>query len=317
MNEVYLEVLRPGINTTIQDKGRFHLYHIGITVSGAMDQSKFQISNALVNNDLNEGVLEFAYQGPCLKLVNGNINIAITGNVNFNILRKNSTTEEGICFKNYFLEDGDQIDIISTKNSVFGYFAVQGGFKTDKVWNSLSINTKAKVGPNNGEKFSLRQKIYINKSKTEKLLEKKIDYNFLNENIIRVIKGTNYNYFSESALNIFFKEEYTVSNLSDRMGMRMEGPKLENITNTNIKSEGLVKGVIQVPADGKPIIMFSDHGTIGGYPKIAVIISADLDKVAQLPPGSKIKFEEVSLINAENYFKDHIKNINKYIREIK
>ena len=317
MNEAYLEVLRPGINTTIQDKGRFHLYHIGITVSGAMDQSKFQISNALVNNDLNEGVLEFAYQGPCLKLVNGNINIAITGNVNFNILRKNSTTEEGICFKNYFLEDGDQIDIISTKNSVFGYFAVQGGFKTDKVWNSLSINTKAKVGPNNGEKFSLRQKIYINKSKTEKLLEKKIDYNFLNENIIRVIKGTNYNYFSESALNIFFKEEYTVSNLSDRMGMRLEGPKLENITNTNIKSEGLVKGVIQVPADGKPIIMLSDHGTIGGYPKIAVIISADLDKVAQLPPGSKIKFEEVSLINAENYFKDHIKNINKYIREIK
>ena len=63
--------------------------------------------------------------------------------------------------------------------------------------------------------------------------------------------------------------------------------------------------------------MLSDHGTIGGYPKIAVIISADLDKVAQLPPGSKIKFEEVSLINAENYFKDHIKNIKKYIREIK
>ena len=72
MNEAYLEVLRPGINTTIQDKGRFHLYHIGITVSGAMDQSKFQISNALVNNDLNEGALEFAYQGPCLKLVNAN-----------------------------------------------------------------------------------------------------------------------------------------------------------------------------------------------------------------------------------------------------
>ena len=133
MTDTFFEIIRPGINTTIQDRGRNHLYHIGITVSGAMDQSKFQISNALVNNDLNEGVLEFAYQGPCLKLVNGNINIAITGNVNFNILRKNSTTEEGICFKNYFLEDGDQIDIISTKNSVFGYFAVQGGFKTDKV----------------------------------------------------------------------------------------------------------------------------------------------------------------------------------------
>ena len=317
MNETYLEVLRPGINTTIQDKGRHHLYHIGITVSGAMDQSKFKISNALVSNNLNEGVIEFAYQGPCLKLVNGNINAAITGDIDFKIIRKNSKEEKGICFKNYFLEDGDQIDIISTKKSVFGYFAVQGGFKIDKVWNSYSINTKARVGPNNGEKFSIGQKIYINKSNIEKFSQKKIDYKFFNEKIIRVIKGTNYNYFSKNALNTFFKEEYKVSNLSDRMGMRLEGPKLENTINTNIKSEGLVKGVIQVPADGKPIILFCDHGTIGGYPKIAVVISADYDKVAQLPPGSKIKFEEVSLINAENYFKDHIKNINKYIKEIK
>ena len=77
------------------------------------------------------------------------------------ILRKNSTEEEGKCFKNYFLEDGDQIDIISTKNSVFGYFAVEGGFKTDKVWNSFSINTKANIGPNNGKKYSIGDKIPI------------------------------------------------------------------------------------------------------------------------------------------------------------
>ena len=147
--------------------------------------------------------------------------------------------------------------------------------------------------------------------------KKKVDYKVSNEKIIRVIKGTNCNYFSANALNTFFSEEYKVSNLSDRMGMRLEGPKLENIVNTNIKSEGLVKGVIQIPADGKPIILFSDHGTIGGYPKIAVVISADYDKVVQLPPGSKIKFEEVSLINAENYFKDHINKIEKYIKEIK
>ena len=317
MSDTYLEVLRPGINTTIQDIGRFHFYHIGITVSGAMDQSKFQISNALVSNNLNEGVIEFAYQGPCLKLVNGNTNIAITGDIDFKILRKNSTAEDGICFKNYFLEDGDQIDIISTKNSVFGYFAVEGGFKMDRVWDSLSINTKAKVGPNNGEKFSQGQKIYINKSKIQKFSSKKIDYNFSNQKVIRVIKGTNYNYFSENALNTFFKEEYTVSKLSDRMGMRLEGTKLENIIATNIKSEGLVKGVIQVPADGKPIILFCDHGTIGGYPKIAVVISADYDKVVQLPPGSKIHFKEVSLINAEKYFQEYVNSIEKHIREVK
>ncbi|MDC3071429.1 allophanate hydrolase, partial [Candidatus Pelagibacter sp.] len=86
-------------------------------------------------------------------------------------------------------------------------------------------------------------------------------------------------------------------------GMRLEGPKIENVVETNIRSEGLVKGVIQVPADGNPIIMLSDHGTIGGYPKIGVVISADIDKLVQLSPGSKIKFQEIELEDAETLFK--------------
>ena len=88
-----------------------------------------------------------------------------------------------------------------------------------------------------------------------------------------MIKGTNFDYFSEEGKKIFYEKEFTVSKLSDRMGMRLEGPKIDNIVNTNIKSEGLIKGVIQVPADGNPIIMLSDHGTIGGYPKIGVVAS--------------------------------------------
>ena len=84
--------------------------------------------------------------------------------------------------------------------------------------------------------------------------------------------------------------------------MRLEGSKLENIVDTNIRSEGLIKGVIQVPADGNPIIMLSDHGTIGGYPKIAVVITADYDKLVQLPPGTKIKFKCINLKEAENIY---------------
>ena len=173
MSDTYFEILRPGTNTTIQDKGRSHLYHIGITISGAMDQRIFILSNALVNNDLNEGTLEFAYQGPLLRLKNGSVNFAITGNVNFNILRENSTIEEGKCYQNYLLKNEDQIDIISTKNSVFGYLAIEGGFEIEKVWDSYSINTKAKIGPNDGEKFSAGEKIYIKKSKVENFMEKK------------------------------------------------------------------------------------------------------------------------------------------------
>ncbi len=85
--------------------------------------------------------------------------------------------------------------------------------------------------------------------------------------------------------------------------MRLEGFKLENLVDTNIKSEGIIKGVIQVPTDGNPIIMLSDHGTIGGYPKIGVVISADYDKLVQIPPGSKIKFKEIKLSDAELLFK--------------
>ena len=317
MSDTYFEILRSGTNSSIQDKGRTHLYHIGITISGAMDQRIFSLSNALVNNDLNEGVIEFAYQGPLLQLKNGSVNFVITGNVVFNILRKNSIIEEGKCFQSYLLEKEDQIDIIYTKDSVFGYLAIEGGFKIEKVWDSYSVNTKAKIGPNNGEKFSAGEKIYIKKSEVNNFVKKKIDYNNSVTTTIRTTKGTNFDYFSEEAKNKFFNEEYQVTNLSDRMGMRLEGPKLENIVNTNIKSEGLVKGVVQVPADGNPIIMFSDHGSIGGYPKIAVVITADHDKAAQLAPGSRIKFKEVNLDEAESLFKTYSKDTKSYLEKIK
>ena len=317
MSDAYFEILRSGTNSSIQDKGRTHLYHIGITISGAMDQRIFSISNALVNNNLNEGVIEFAYQGPLLQLKNGSANFVITGNVVFNILRKNSIIEEGKCFQSYFLEKEDQIDIIYTKDSVFGYLAIEGGFKIEKVWDSYSVNTKAKIGPNNGEKFSAGEKIYIKKSEVNNFVKKKIEYKNSVEATIRITKGTNFDYFSKEAKNKFFKEEYLVTNLSDRMGMRLEGPKLENIVNTNIKSEGLVKGVVQVPADGNPIVMFSDHGSIGGYPKIAVVITADHDKAAQLAPGSRIKFKEVNLDEAESLFKTYSKDTKSYLEKIK
>ena len=317
MSDAYFEILRSGTNSSIQDKGRTHLYHIGITISGAMDQRIFSISNALVNNNLNEGVIEFAYQGPLLQLKNGSVNFVITGNVVFNILRKNSIIEEGKRFQSYLLEKEDQIDIIYTKDSVFGYLAIEGGFKIEKVWDSYSVNTKAKIGPNNGEKFSAGEKIYIKKSEVNNFVKKKIEYKNSVEATIRITKGTNFDYFSKEAKNKFFNEEYQVTNLSDRMGMRLEGPKLENIVNTNIKSEGLVKGVVQVPADGNPIIMFSDHGSIGGYPKIAVVITADHDKAAQLAPGSRIKFKEVNLDEAESLFKTYSKDTKSYLEKIK
>ena len=315
MTDTYFEILRPGINTTIQDTGRDYLYHIGITVSGAIDQRSYKLANYLTNNKLNEAAIEFAYQGPLLRLKNGKINFAITGNVFFNIIRNNSNVEEGNCYQNYILNDEEQIDIISTKKSVYGYLSVSDGFKLEKTWGSYSINTKAQIGPNDGKKYSINEKIYIKKTNVENVKDKKINYKNYFDNTIRVIKGTNFDYFSNESKNIFFNKTYSVTQLVDRMGMRLDGPNLKNVINTNIKSEGLIRGVIQVPADGKPIILLSDHGTIGGYPKIAVVILADLDKVAQLLPGSKINFKEVNLEEAEKLFKDYKLETDKYLNE--
>ena len=301
MNNNYFKVIRAGINTTFQDKGRNNLYHIGIPFSGAMDNRNYLLANRLVGNKLDLPVIEFAYQGPLLKYNGDEINIAITGDVIFKI-RKKDNEIEGNCYENYQLEHGDEIDILSTNKSVYGYLAISGEFDLKFQWGSCSINTKANIGSNDGKKLDKDQKINISKIN---LNQEKKKTNYLNSKIenIRVIKGTNFDYFSEEGKKIFFEKEFTVSKLSDRMGMRLEGPKIENLVNTNIKSEGLLKGVIQVPADGNPIIMLSDHGTIGGYPKIGVVASVDYDRLVQISPGSKIKFKEIELSDAETLFK--------------
>ena len=301
MSSNYFKVIRAGINSTFQDKGRSNLYHLGIPFSGAMDNRNYLLANKLVQNDLNNPVIEFAYQGPHLKYVGEKINIVITGNVSFKIKSKNSEID-GNCYETYEINNEDEIDILSTNKSVYGYLSLSGKLDANYQWGSCSTNTKSNIGANNGKKLQDRQSIKI--YKINKDLKKK-RVNYLNSKIekIRVVKGTNFNYFSETAINDFFKKEFRISKLSDRMGMRLEGPKLENINNTNIKSEGLIKGVIQVPGDGNPIIMLSDHGTIGGYPKIAVIISADYDRLVQLPSGTKLKFQQVELSDAETLFK--------------
>ena len=301
MNKGYFEIIRAGINTTFQDHGRKNLYHIGIPFSGAMDSRNFLLANKIVGNKLDLPVIEFAYQGPLLMFNGHKINIVITGDVIFKIRKKNNEIE-GNCYETYQLEQGDEIDILSTNKSVYGYLAINGEFDLKFQWGSCSVNTKANIGSNEGKKLNNGQKIDI--SKINSNLEKK-KINYFNSKIenIRVIKGTNFDYFSDNGKKTFLEKEYTVSKLSDRMGMRLEGPKIENIVNTNIKSEGLLKGVIQVPADGNPIIMLSDHGTIGGYPKIAVVASVDYDRLVQISPGSKIKFKEIELSDAETLFK--------------
>ena len=301
MDNNYFEIKRAGINTTFQDKGRNNLYHIGIPFSGAMDNRNFLLANKLVGNKVDSPVIEFAYQGPLLKFNGDKITITVTGDVIFKLNKKNKEID-GRCYETYQLENGDEINILSTNKSVYGYLAISGEIDLKFQWGSCSINTKANIGSNDGKKLENGQKIKILNINSD---QSKRKTNYINSKVenIRVIKGPNFDYFSEEGKKIFFEKEFTVSKLSDRMGMRLEGSKIENIVNTNIKSEGLIKGVIQVPADGNPIIMLSDHGTVGGYPKIGIVASVDYDRLVQISPGSKVKFKEINLSDAETLFK--------------
>ena len=316
MSNFFFKVLRPGVNTTYQDNGRFGLQHFGIAAAGCMDKESFFLANALVKNKIEEGVLEFAYQGPLLELIKGNTKIAITGNVAFNIINLKGETVNGECNRTYNLIAGEKIDIFATKETVYGYCAIEGGFFLKSFFNSISTLVKGKIGPNQGKKISINDKVFFNKEKSS---SKSFFVNTFPEEIsdIRVIKGPQFNYFSKSSQKEFFSTDYKVTNLTDRMGMRLEGPVIKNIISTNIRSEGITKGAIQVPADGQPIILLNDHPTIGGYPKIGYVVSADYDLLVQKKPGTTISFKCIKLYEAEKLYKEKQDKISKIIKNIR
>jgi len=281
-----------------------------------MDDKSFLIANSLVSNNEHEGVLEFAYQGPLLKLIKGKTKFAITGNVLFQIINSKNETINGECNRSYDLDEGDQIDILATRQSTYGYLSVEGGFDVTPFCNSVSTLVRANIGPNEGKKINIKNKIPL-KTNREGKNNYTVNVSFEEKNIIRVLKGPQFDYFSESSKKEFFSKEYKITNLTDRMGMRLEGKILKNIVSTNIRSEGITKGAIQVPADGQPIVLLTDHPTIGGYPKIANVISADYDLLVQKIPGTNISFKCIELQEAEKLYKEWCSNISKIVKNIK
>ncbi len=309
------EVLRGGVNSTFQDKGFFNVQHLGITTGGAADINLFTLANKILNNKENTAALEFLLQGPLLRLKKGKCRFVITGDVKFQIITKEKIIN-GIPNNSYLIEEGNLIDILTTKKSNYGYLAVEGGFKLSKQYECFSTLTQSKIGANNGQKLKETQLIYFNKNGSK--VYSFLDSNnfFLNRNVIRVLKGPQMNFFMQKIIRKFFSESFVISNSSNRIGIRLEGSTINSIKSHDIASEGIIKGSIQVPGSGNPIIVMTDHPTTGGYPKIATVILADIPKVAQLPFGQKIIFEEVSLADAEKIYKKENKSFKSLLDKI-
>lgn len=307
-----IKFINPGILTTLQDYGRVSLQDIGISKGGAANPSLMEIGNALVENK-DVWSFEFILSGPTIEILSSSTSISITGNVDFHLIRSGKK-EIGSCYRTYILKEKDQIIINRTIDSVYGYISFSGNIDLDKVFESLSCNPRSKIGPRDGQKIRENEIFEISSSMTDQ--EFKLDRipENKNKNKVRLLEGPQFHFFENKSVKRFFSTPYEITTTSDKMGMRLMGCKIENQLTANIKSEAIIKGAIQVPADGQPIILLTDHQTIGGYPKIAVVASADFENLIQLPPKSKIEFKKINLREAKISYmlkQETIKNIIK------
>ena len=313
MKDNYFNVLRSGVNTTFQDLGFKNYQHLGISTGGAVDNNLFNLANKLLDNKIDTPILEFTNRGPLLYLKKGKCRFAITGNVKFNII-KNEIIIVGIPNRTYFLNQGEQLDILCTTNSNYGYLSIEGGFKLKKIYGSCSTLTGSKIGANEGKKIFSNQLIFFNSQGSS--FNNTIDINFKISNFIRVIRGPQMNYFMLKNIFKFFNKKFSISNSTNRMGIRLEGNTIKATVSHNISSEGIIKGAIQIPGSGNPIVLINDHPTIGGYPKIANVILSDIAPLAQLPVKSVFNFKEVTLCEAENIYKKDKLLFNNKLNEI-
>ena len=307
-SETKIEFLRGGLVTSLQGENINKLQHLGITTSGPMDYFLSKIGNLIMENNEDDLTFEICKFGPIIKVIEGSFIFLISGNINFKIIN-NSNSQKGECFKSYILKKGDILEINQTINSNYAYLIFKGELNGNVSSEYRSTIVSSSLGLNDGKKISdfdkfniLNISIFRNRSLPFSLI------NFY-DNKIRVVKGPQMNFFKISIIKKFFSQKFKISKNINRVGMRLIDNSVKPTISSNIDSEGIIKGSIQVPGDGNPIVLTAEHPTIGGYPKIATVLIADLFKLVQLQEGSEFNFKEVKIDVGENLYSDFLKII--------
>jgi antagonist of KipI len=307
------EVLEPGMLTTIQDRGRYGFSQFGVPPSGALDTFSFRVANLLVGNQEGEACLETTIMGLKLKALR-EVVVAITGGD----LSPTLNGESLEMWRTHLLIEGDVIKFKKVRAGCRAYLAVSGGFVVPKIMGSGSTYLSGKFGGLEGRALKRGDILYTFDipSPLSKLgllflsdwippLEKEV--------LLRVIPGPQNHHFTEKGFQTFCSSSYQVTPRCDRMGIRLEGPKIERRSDVeeSIISESLISGAIQVPGDGKPIIILTELVT-GGYTKIATIISTDLPRVAQLKPGDRVQFSPISIEEAHQLIREQEERLRSF-----
>ena len=289
-----IELLKVPSLLTIQDSGRRNYRKLGVPVSGFMDDYSARIVNYLVGNPGDTPLLEFLLAGPTLRF-NASAVFAIAGDVD---VKLNGVPIEP--WRSQWAKRGDVLEVGTLKSGLYGYIAFAGGIRCEPLLGSCSTYPKASLGRplKAGERLNLDYAILTGKEGRYLPPELRPDYS-TNKKTVRVVLGPDLNHFTGEGIETFLSESYTVTPESDRMGYRLEGPVIEHSNEgADVVTEPLLPGTVQVPANGKPIVMMKDAQTTGGYAKIAVVSTVDLPIVAQSRPGERLRFKAITVEEA-------------------
>ncbi len=308
-----MKIIKPGLQTTVQDAGRYGYQRYGVIVSGVMDRLAQRIGNILVGNDVDAAVLEMTMKGPEIEFEEDSL-ITVTGGDLSPTINDQSVKR----WRPVYVKAGTTLKFGACKSGCRAYLAVGGGVDVPEVMGSRSTYLRAEFGGFNGRALkegdrltsgtpSERSKqilaLFVNLD--EPFIES--DWSFASEwspelrdqTVIRFIPGREWMDFTNESQELFTETEFELTPQSDRMGFRFKGEKLKRTHERDMISEGVAFGTIQVPSEGNPIVLLADRQTAGGYPKIAQIASVDFSKVTQLKPGEKVRFQKITQKEAE------------------
>lgn len=317
--KAHLEVIAPGLMTSVQDLGRLGYQALGMPVAGAMDPVMLRLANALAGNPENTAALEIGYLGPTLKTAAESLRVAFAGKAKL-LLHPAAGGEARALkpFRSVLLRCGDRLQIGAVEEGSVAYLAVSGGFAIRSFLGSLSTYMRAGLGGFEGRALKAGDRLPLIQDAAPAMEEQELTDSFdYGSGPVRVVLGPQEDRFTETGIRTFLSSTYTVTKEADRMGLRLDGPVVEHTRGADIASEGLVTGSIQIPGNGKPIILMADRQTTGGYTKIATVISADLPRVGRLKPGDTLAFAAVSVAEAETLRRNQEKAIRKLIEAIR
>jgi len=305
-----IRVIKPGMLTTVQDLGRMGYQSQGFSVSGAMDVRSFKIANLLLDNPENEPALEMTLIGPTLEFTSETI-IAITGGD----FQPKINGEPASMYQALLMKKGDILKFGSARTGSRGYVAFSSYLKIPVVMGSRCTNLKTGIGGFKGRKLEADDLIYfrIKRRYLPYFLSRHLDLDEFDRDkvTLRVVMGPQDDMFTKQGIHTFLNSEYTVTSDFDRMGCRLNGPYIAANGTSDIISDGIAFGSVQIPAHGKPIILLADRQTTGGYAKIATVASVDIPKLVQCRTDDKIHFKAITVQEAQSLYNQELKEMDE------